>query len=85
MPQFGPFQNIYADLYHHLLTVKHNRKEKLHIQNFTEYNGGYYEEPGQTIFFIIPGLCDLEEAKMVISGILKLTKEEEASLFMNKY
>ena len=26
MPQFGPFLNIYADLYQHLLTVKHNRK-----------------------------------------------------------
>ena len=34
MADFIYFQNIYSELYTHLLTVKTNRKEKLHIQKF---------------------------------------------------
>lgn len=83
--EFGEYYNIYGQLYEHLLTVKHYRKEKLHVQSFAKYVGGYYEEGSTCILFIISRLGDLEEAKSVIFSILKFMKEEETSLFIAKY
>lgn len=42
-PEFHDYHNIYATLYQHLLTVKHYRKQKLHVQTMKQYIGGYYE------------------------------------------
>ena len=40
---FFDYSNIYAHLYEHLLTTKHNRKEKLHVELQNQNTYGYYD------------------------------------------
>lgn len=42
---------------HHLVTNKHGKREKVHIQPFGDLVGGYFEENNLTIFFLCSGLC----------------------------
>ena len=49
------------------------------------FSCGYYDEAGVTLMVIGSSVCDMEEMKVILGSLFKMIKDEENSLFLQKY
>lgn len=79
------YAELYAQLHQHLVTRRHPKKEKMHVGPVGSLVGGYAEEGGVVVFFLLGGLCDLEDVKAIVGGLMRFAKEEESNLWLLRF